>query len=248
MRVSTCLGALAMTLTLAACNQTGAGSVAGEAAAALDPTGLAGVGVSLARSAEAEASAGSIDFSAFGTRLSEVAAGNTAGPNYLAGFDRQAAIVMARQSAKMAQSAAQAGIDAALTGGLSLAGSGSSLAMQGAGNAMMAAQLAGIRAQASADVTRAEARRKAEQLVPDEHRPSEARAVLSLLDGSAGGSATWQNPATGTSGKVTLKALDKRMFGGLDCRSIQREWRGGGTTRRGDMLACRSNGEWYGLS
>jgi len=81
---------------LAACNQTGAGSVAAETAAALDPTGLAGVGVTLAQSAEAEANAGKIDFSAFGTRLSDVAAGNTAGPNYMAGFDRQAALVMAR--------------------------------------------------------------------------------------------------------------------------------------------------------
>jgi hypothetical protein len=248
------LGAIvALGLILSACNQTGAGSAAGEVAAALDPTGISGTALNVAEAAQAasDPSAG-VDFSAIAPRLADIAAGNTAGPNYMAPIDRQIALTMARQSAKMAQSAGNAAVDtavgAALSGGTSLVGSGYGLAMQGAGNAMLAAQMAGARAQASADVARAEAQQRAEQLVPDADRPSEARAVLSILGGSSGNSASWQNPATGASGRVVLKVMDKRMFGGLDCRSIQREWRSGPTTRRGDMLACRDRGEWYVLS
>jgi len=148
----------------------------------------------------------------------------------------------------MARSAAQAGIDAALSGGLSLPGAAHGLAMQGVGNAMLAGQLAGARAQASADVAKAEAQRQAEQLVPDVDRPLEAQAVLAILEGKGSGSAAWQNPSTGASGKVTLKPMDKRAFGGLDCRMFLREWRSGGTVRKGDMLACRNRGEWYDFS
>jgi hypothetical protein len=42
--------------------------------------------------------------------------------------------------------------------------------------------------------------------------------------------------------------MDRRMFGGLDCRMFLREWRSGGTVRRGDMLTCRDKGEWYDFS
>ncbi|MBJ6125235.1 RT0821/Lpp0805 family surface protein [Microvirga splendida] len=244
-RASTGFGIVAIGLILAACNQTGAGSTALGVASALDPTGLSGVAMDLA---EAEDDSSQADFSAMAPRLKDIAAGDTSGPNYMAPVDREIAATMARQSAKMAQSAAQAGIDAALTGGMSLSGSAASLAMRGAGNAMMAGQLAGIRAQASADVAKAEAQRQAQQLVPDADRPLEAQAVLSILEGGAGNSAAWRNPATGASGKVTLKSMDKRMFGGLDCRSFLREWRSGATVRKGDMLACRSRGEWYALS
>lgn len=235
-------------LALSACNQTSAGSAAGEIASALDPTGLSGLAKDAADAAQASSGSAGVDFSSMAPRLADIAAGNTSGPNYMAPVDRQIALTMARQSASMARSAGYAAIDAAMTGGMSLAGSGYSLAMQGAGNAMLAAQMASVRAQASADVAKAEAQEKAAQLVPDADRPSEAQAVLSIIDGSSGKSASWQNPATGASGKVTLKAMDKRMFGGLDCRSIQREWKSGATLRRGDMLACRSKGEWYLLS
>ncbi|QRM29329.1 hypothetical protein [Microvirga sp. VF16] len=245
------LGAIvALGLILSACNQTGAGSAAGEIAAALDPTGISSAAMEIAEAGQA--ASGGVDFSALAPRLADIAAGNTSGPNYMASLDRQIALTMAKQSAKMAQSARNTAVDAAvgaaLSGGTSLVGSGYGLAMQGAGNAMLAAQLAGARAQASADVARAEAQQKAEQLVPDADRPSEARAVLSILGGSSGTSASWQNPATGASGRVTLKVMNKRMFGGLDCRSIQREWRSGSTLRRGDMLACRNKGEWYAFS
>lgn len=242
------LGAVLLGLALAACNQTGAGSVAGGVAAALDPTGISGAAMDVADAAETASGASRVDFSTIAVRLKDVAAGKTSGPDYMAPLDRQIAATMAKQSAKMARSAAQAGIDAALTGGMSLSGSAFHLATQGAGNAMLAAQMAGARAQASADVAKAEAQRKAEQLMPDADRPLEAQAVLSILEGGAGNSAAWQNPATGASGKVTLKPMDKRMFGGLDCRMFLREWRSGGTVRKGDMLACRDKGEWYDFS
>ncbi|NBJ09623.1 RT0821/Lpp0805 family surface protein [Microvirga arsenatis] len=241
-------GAVLLGLALAACNQTGAGSVAGGVAAALDPTGISGAAMDVADAAETASGASRVDFSAIAVRLKDVAAGKTSGPDYMAPLDRQIAATMAKQSAKMARSAAQAGIDAALTGGMSLSGSAFHLATQGAGNAMLAGQLAGARAQASADVAKAEAQRKAEQLMPDADRPLEAQAVLSILEGGGGNSVAWQNPATGASGKVTLKPMDKRMFGGLDCRMFLREWRSGGTVRRGDMLACRDKGEWYDFS
>jgi hypothetical protein len=244
----TWMGIAAAGLMLAACNQTGGGSTAMGVAAALDPTGLSGAAMDVAEAAEEASGSSRASFSALAPRLKDIAAGDTSGPNYMAPLDRQIAVTTARQSAKMARSAAQAGIEAALTGGLSLSGSASSLAMQGANSAIMAGQLAGIRAQASADVAKAEAQRQAEQLVPDTDRPLEAQAVLSILEGGAGSSVSWQNPATGASGKVTLKPMDKRMFGGLDCRMFLREWRSGGTVRKGDMLACRDKGEWYALS
>jgi hypothetical protein len=42
--------------------------------------------------------------------------------------------------------------------------------------------------------------------------------------------------------------MNKKAFGALDCRLIRRELRTGGATRTGEMLACRSNGEWFDLS
>jgi hypothetical protein len=238
------IGIIAIGLMLAACNQTGAGSTALSAASALDPTGLSGAAMD---AVETEPSPAEADFSAIAPRLKDIAAGDTSGPNYMAPVDRQIAATMARQTAKMGQAAAQAGIDAALSGGMSLTGSAYHLAVQGAGSAMMAGQLAGIRAQASASVAQSEAQRKAEQLVPDEDRPLEAQAVLSILEGGAGKTVAWRNPATGASGKVTVQPMDKGMLGGLDCRSFLREWQSGGTLRKGDMLACRNKGEWYAL-
>jgi hypothetical protein len=238
----------ALGLILAGCNQTGAGSTAGGVAVALDPTGISGAALNFAESANTAPDSSRIEFSAIAPRLKDIAAGNTSGPNYMASIDRQIAATMAEQSAKMARSAAQAGIDAALTGGMSLPGSAYSLAIQGAGNAMLAGQLVGARAQAGAEVAKAETQRKAQQLVPDADRPLEAQTVLSVLEGSAGSSAAWQNPATGSSGRVTLKPMDRRMFGGLDCRMFLREWRSGATVRRGDMLTCRDKGEWYDFS
>ncbi|MBM6579052.1 hypothetical protein ILT44_02560 [Microvirga sp. BT689] len=247
-KTSIWIGVAAAGLMLAACNQTGVDSTALGVAAGLDPTGLSGAAMDVAETAETASGSSRVDFSALAPRLKDIAAGNTSGPNYMAPIDQRFAEMTAKQSAKMARSAAQAGIDAALTGGMSLSGSAYSLAVQGAGNAMLAGQMASARAQASADVAKAEAQRKATQLVPDADRPFEAQAVLAILEGGAGNSMAWQNPATGASGKVTFKAMDKKMFGGLDCRMFLREWNGGGTVRKGDMLACRNKGEWYDFS
>lgn len=247
-RITKRAGSLMIMLTLAACNQTGAGSAVVGAATSLDPTGISGAAVSMAQSAEPETRSQTVDFSLLGPRLSDVAAGNTAGPNYMAEFDRQAAQMMAEQTGKMAASAGQAGVEAALTGGLSLAGSGSNLAMQGVSAGVLAGQLAAGRSQASADVAKAQAQRAATQLVSDADRPAEARAILSLLDRPGEGSAAWHNPATGASGRVTLMRSDPSQTGGMDCRLLKRELRSGGRTRTDDMLACRSGGEWYDLS
>ncbi|WP_230529942.1 hypothetical protein [Microvirga roseola] len=191
-------GALALALSLAACNQTSGSSVAANALAGLDQTGIAGLAVSMAESDEPETSKSDIDLSAIAMRLEDVAAGNTAPPNYLRDFDRGNSIVMAKE--------------------------------------------------ASADIAIAETQRAAEQLVPNADRPAEARAILSLVDRPGGGSAAWQNPATGASGTVTVQEMGRGMTGSLECRNVKREWRGGGTVRRGDMLACRNRGEWYEMS
>jgi hypothetical protein len=248
MKASTQAAVLAMTLMLSACNQTGAGSAALGAATALDPTGLSGAVVSMAESIEPEARSQRVDFSLLGPRLSEVAAGNTAGPDYMREFDRHASQMMAEQAGKMTVSAGHAAVEAALTGGLSLPGSASNLAMQGLSSGALAAQLAAARGHASADVAKAQAQRAAMQLVPDADRPAEARAILSLLDHPGESSATWHNPATGASGRVGIMRTDPEQFNGMDCRLLKRELKTGNRTRTDDMLACRSGGEWYDLS
>jgi hypothetical protein len=235
---------LVTALALAACNQSaGVGAATG-----LDPTGLSGAAVSMTQSAQPEAASSDVDFSSFAPRLTDIAAGNTARPNHLAAFDRQAGQIMAMQAAGMARTVGNAAVGGALTGGVGLAAAAPSLAMQAATAGMMGGQLSTARGQASAAIAQAEAERAAKQLVPDADRPAEARAVLSVLDGTGGASATWQNPSTGASGKVTVKPMNKARFGDFDCRLIRRELRSGGATRTGEMLACRSKGEWYELS
>lgn len=236
-------GILITTLALAACNQSTAGSVAADAASALDPTGLSSAAVGMT---QPETASSSMDFSLIGTRLSDVAAGNTAGPNYLASFDQQASRIMAEQAAGMAETAGRGAINGALTGGAGLVTAAPALAMKAATAGMIAGQLASVRGLASADIAKAQAQRSVEQLVPDADRPAEAQAILSILEGSGGTSAAWQNPATGSSGRVTLKPADKKMFGGMDCRLVRRELKG--SKQAGEMLACRNNGEWYDLS
>ncbi|MEE1656081.1 hypothetical protein VB618_07725 [Microvirga sp. CF3062] len=233
-------------LALAACNQSTAGSVAVGAATALDPTGLSGAAVSMAQSAEPEATSASMDFSSFALRLRDVAAGNTARPDHLAGFDQVATKLMADQAAGMAQTVGKAAVDGALTGGVGLVGAVPVLAKKAVTAGMIAGTMASARGQASASIAQAEAQRAAEQFVPDPDRPAEAQAILSILDQPGRGSAAWQNPQTGASGKVTIKAVDETMFGGMDCRLVRRELKG--SRRTGEMLACRSNGEWYDLS
>lgn len=238
-------GIAAMALALAACNQSTAGAVAVGAATALDPTGLSGAAVGMAQSAQPEADPATMDFSSFAPRLRDVAAGNTARPNYLASVDRMTGKLMADQAAGMASEVGRAAIDGALTGGVGLIGAAPVLAKKAVNAGIIAGTMASARGQASAGIAQAEAQRAAEQFVPDADRPAEAQAILSILD-QPGGSAAWQNPGTGASGKVTLKAVDRKMFSGMDCRLVKRELKG--SKRTGEMLACRSNGEWYELS
>jgi hypothetical protein len=235
-------------LTLAACNQTGtAGSVAAGAAAALDPTGLSGAAIDMAQAQAASDDADTDkDFSFFAPRLSDIAAGNVAPPNYMGGVDRMTEQMMAREAARTGRNVAQAGINAALSGGLSLAGAVPQLARQGIGTGMMAAQIATVQRQAAAGAAQAAAEHAASQFLPDEDRPAEARAALSVLSGSAA-SALWKSPS-GASGKVSMKNSDRKLFGGMDCRILKREATSGRTGRTGEMLACHSNGEWYDLS
>ncbi|MBM1171169.1 hypothetical protein [Microvirga arabica] len=238
---------LVVALSLAACNQTGAGgSIAAGAAAALDPTGLSGAALDMAQAqADADASA-SMDFSSFAPRLSDIAAGNIAPPNYMGEVNKMTGRIMARESARMARNVAQAGVDAALSGGLSLAGAGPQLAMQGIGTGVVAAQVAAAQSQAGASAAMASAQFAASRFLPDADLPAEAQAALSVLNGG-GSSASWQSPS-GASGKVSLKTSNRKLFGGMDCRILRREARSGGQVRTGEMLACRNNGEWYDLS
>ena len=218
-------GVLAVALSLAACNQTGA---------ALDM-------------AEVQAGAGaSMDFSSFAPRLSDIAAGNIAPPNYMGEVNKMTGRVMAREAARMSRNVAQAGVDAALSGGLSLAGAGPQLAMQGIGTGVVAAQVAAAQSQAGASAAMASAQFAATRFLPDADLPAEAQAALSVLNGG-GSSASWQSPS-GATGKVSLKASNPKMFGGMDCRLLKREARSGGQVRTGEMLTCRNNGEWYDLS
>ena len=239
------IGILAAALALAGCNQTGAaGSVAAGAAAALDPTGLSGAALDMAE-AQADASA-TMDFSSFAPRLSDIAAGNVAPPNYMAEVDKTTGRIMAREAARTARNVAQAGVDAALSGGLSLAGAGPQLAMQGIGTGVVAAQVAAARSQAGASAAIAATQFAATRFLPDADLPAEAQAALSVLNGGAS-SASWQSPS-GASGKVSLKTSNRKLFGGMDCRILRREATSGRTGRTGEMLACRNNGEWYDLS
>jgi hypothetical protein len=207
--------------------------------------GLAAAAVVLGTWTQAHAQGASrINFAAFAPRLSDIAAGNIAGPDHAAAYQRQMNQVTASQAATMGMTATQSTIDAIFSGGRSLMTSVPYMAMQ----AGMAAQ-----AQASQDIVnaaraRGQAERAASQPVPDPDRPAEAQAILSVIEKGYGSGTAWQNPQTGASGRVTIRPVVKGSFKGQDCRLVQREWRGGGKARKGDMVACRSNGEWYALS
>ncbi|MBA1155529.1 hypothetical protein [Microvirga mediterraneensis] len=244
------MGVFATMLVLAACNQTGARSVGLGIAADLDPTGFSREAVDLAESVPTvqEPGAREIDYSKFASRLADVAAGNTARPNYLSELDRHNSMMMAMQTAGITQSVAHAAIGGALSNGVSLVGAIPSLANQAVSAGMLADRMAQVRAQSSAAAARLEAERAAEQIVSDVDRPAEAQAVLSILDGTRASSASWYNPQTGSSGKVSLSPVNRTMPKVMDCRIIKRELRSGRTTRKGEMLACRSNGEWYDVS
>jgi len=188
--------------------------------------------------------ASKINFAAFAPRLSDIAAGNVAGPDHAAAYQSQMNQVAASQAATMGMTATQSTIDAIFSGGRSLMTSVPYMAMQ----AGMAAQVQASQNIVNSARARGQAERAASQPVPDPDRPAEAQAILSVIEKGYGSGAPWQNPQTGASGRVTIRPVVKGSFKGQDCRLVQREWRGGGKARKGDMVACRSNGEWYALS
>ena len=207
--------------------------------------GLAAAALILGPWTQAHAQADSrINFAAFAPRLADIAAGNTAGPDVASAYEKQMNRARASQATTMGMTATQSTIDGIFSGGKSLATSVPYMGMQ----AGMAAQLEASQRIVSSARARGQAERAASQPVPDPDRPTEAQAILSVIDQGYGSGIAWQNPQTGASGRVTVRPVVKGSFKGQDCRLVQREWRGGGKSRKGDMVACRSNGEWYVLS
>jgi hypothetical protein len=207
--------------------------------------GLAAAAMILGAWTQAHAQAApSINFASFAPRLSDIAAGNTAGPDSAAAHQSQANQIRASQAATMGMTATQSTIDAIFSGGRSLMTSVPYMAMQ----AGMAAQVEASQNIVNSARARGQAERAANRPVPDADRPAEARAILSVIQKGYGSAAAWRNPQTGSSGKVTIRPVAKGAFKEQDCRLVQREWRGGGKSRRGEMVACQSGGEWYDLS
>jgi surface antigen len=148
---------------------------------------------------------------------------------------------------------AQQGLDVARTlagsalgGGTGLISSAPGLAMRAANTGAMVGALTSAEAELSRGMVELEAQRAAERVVPDEDRPYEARAILTIANGPSGKSATWQNPQTGASGKVTIR--QDNVAGGLRCRNVEQERKGDGRTKKGNMPICLQNGVWYDLS
>lgn len=242
----------ALALTVSGCNQTSAPSAAANVVAQLDPTGLSSTAIGMAESSRPEAAgddSAAPDLSMFAPRLRDVAAGHTTRPNMLASIDSKMDEMMALQTMGIASSVAGAAIGGVMTGGTSLVSAAPGIAMQAAMTGVMTSQMAAAKTQSRAAVAAADAERAANRIVPDEDRPSEARAILSLVGNAGTRSATWQNPETGASGKVTIQAVNKKNVPDtLICRLVKQEWKSGKSTRTGSMPICQSGGEWYDLS
>ncbi|NIX75634.1 hypothetical protein [Microvirga terricola] len=225
-----------------ACNQTASMQVA-NAAAGLDPTGVAGTALSFAQSVQPEedhdAESG-FKLSQIAVSLDDVAAGRTARPrlaNPIQGM-------MTKMAANQAMNIASTIIGGAMTGGVGLAAAAPGLLMQAASTGMVMGQMAAMDSQVEQAMAQAEAARAANRIVPDEDRPAEARAILSIVNG--GRSAVWRNAESGASGKVSLGHLNKAE--GMSCRVVEQEWKGGGETRKGNFVICIQDGIWYDLS
>jgi hypothetical protein len=237
-----------LAFALCACNQTGGGRMAG-AVASLDPTGIAGTAASLAQSAspDEEDASETVKLSRIATRLRDVAAGRTDRPNLMAAVDSQMSQAMAMQNLALASTIAQAAVGGAMTGGVGLLAAAPSIAMQAASTGMTTAQMSAARSQVQTAMVQADAERAASRIVPEEDRPSEARAILSVIDGG-GRIATWSNPETGASGKVGIQRVSKGGMPGIACRIVNQEWKGSQGTRKGAMVVCKQDGEWYDFS
>jgi hypothetical protein len=242
---------LALALSLAACNQTGGvSSTAAMTMAQYDPTGLSGTAIGLSQSLP-QGSQGTpgADYSKFAPRLRDVAAGNTARPSLIGYLDSTMGEMQAAQTAGFASSVAGAAISGAMTGGTSLIASAPTLAVQAAGTGAMTARMAAAQAQTKASLAQMEAERAAARIVPDADRPAEAQAILSIVDDASGGSAAWSNPETGSSGRVTIRLMNKADASGAPvCRAVRQEWRNGKRAKTGTMTVCQSNGDWYDMS
>jgi hypothetical protein len=235
-------GVVLLCLGQIACNQT-AGMQVAQTAAGLDPTGIAGTALSFAQSAQPEEdheAAAGFNLSQIAVSLDDVAAGRTDRPrlaNPMKGM-------MTKMAATQAMNVASTVVGGALTGGVGLAAAAPGLIMQAASTGMAMSQMAAADAQVEQAMAQAEAARAANRIVPDEDRPAEARAILSIING--GRSAVWHNAESGTSGKVSLGRLNKTE--GMSCRVVDQEWKGGGETRKGNFVICVQDGVWYDLS
>jgi surface antigen len=137
-------------------------------------------------------------------------------------------------------------IGGAMTGGIGLAASAPSLIMRTASTGMAMGQMAAADAQIEETMAKAEAARMASRIVPDGDRPAEAQALLSIIDGPNGKSASWRNPDTGASGRITVRHTNTSA--GMTCRIVEQEWKTGAESRKGSMAICRQDGRWYDLS
>lgn len=237
-------GAGLLLLGLSACNQSSGMQVAGVVAG-LDPTGISGTALGLAQMVQPEPepqmNAG-YDLSQIGVSLEAVAAGRTERPK----FNNPMKGMMNDMAARQAASAARTVIGGVMSGGAGLIAAAPSLAMQAATTGMVMGKMAQADAQIEESMAKADAARAANRIVPDEDRPAEAQALLSIADAPNGKSATWRNPETGASGKVTIGAANSEA--GFTCRIVDQEWKAGGKTRKGGTAICEQNGVWYDLS
>jgi hypothetical protein len=236
-------------LGLAACTQTG-GDVAADAVSAADPTGIAGGAISQVRAFRDESDepdTAGFDLASVGVPLQEVAQGNTSRRNLMAGVKSRLTDMRNAMVARQAMSIASTVAGAAMSGGVGLAAAAPSLVMQAASTGVAMGAMHSAEGQIDQAMQQAEAQRAAERIVPEEDRPAEAQAILSIVNGSGGRSAAWQNPQTGASGRVSIRRTTA-IPGGIRCRIVEREWKRSGERRKGGMTVCNQNGVWFDLS
>jgi hypothetical protein len=236
-------------LGLAACTQSG-GDVAADTAAAADPTGIASGAISQARAFRDESDepdAAGFDLVSVGVPLQEVARGNTNRQNLMAGVKSRLTNMRNAMVARQAMGIASTVAGAAMSGGVGLAAAAPSLVMQAASTGVAMGAMQSAEAQIDQAMQQADARRAAERIVPDEDRPAEAKAILSIVNGPGGRSAAWQNPQTGASGRVTIRQATA-IPGGIRCRLVEQEWKRAGEHRKSGMTVCSQNGVWFDLS
>jgi hypothetical protein len=148
---------------------------------------------------------------------------------------------------RQAMSIASTIAGAAMSGGVGLAAAAPSLVMQAASTGVAMGAMGSAEGQIDQAIQQAEAQRAAERVIPDEDRPAEAQAILSVVNGPGGRSAAWQNPQTGSSGRVTIRQASP-VPGGIRCRLVEQEWKRGGERRKSGMTVCTQNGVWFDLS